>query len=157
MFAYCNNNPVAYVDSNGNLPISAVVAIVLGALVVGTVIQNIIAIVRSNNAFEETEDSGEPYSEETEHCDMDEKKMISYIRKIRAQDETLCQNWSEAEMLREMKYHKTVYKILDFVGFSDLGTDENPTLLRRVKETDFETVQTAETYLKRFFGNILYY
>ena len=25
------------------------------------------------------------------------------------------------------------------------------------KETDFETVQTAETYLKRFFGNILYY
>ncbi len=52
-----------------------------------------------------------------------------------------CKNWSKAQMLREMMYHKNLYKYGLFKS--------------RTEYCDFEETQTPKTYIKRIIGNCI--
>ena len=62
------------------------------------------------------------------------------------------QNWSEAEMLRELNYHEDAYPIVVFFG-SDPNVDNS--WADRLEHVDFEKEQTFTTYLRRFLGNMI--
>ena len=61
---------------------------------------------------------------------------INYLKAIGQ-----CENWSKAQMLREMIYHKKLY----WLGYE-------PT---RTIYTDFEKKQTLKTYIRRILGNCI--
>ena len=96
-------------------------------------------------------------SETTSGLSIDES--IAYIRYIREQvltdidskNDNLYQDWTEAEMLREMLYHDRIYRMFEFFGLKEIGWAQ------RAKVVDFEEEQTFSTYLKRSIGNIFFW
>lgn len=88
--------------------------------------------------------------ESEKDVELSREEELSYIRKIRSNDEEIAKNWTEAQMLREMEYHKRGYNL--FVNFGDsLG------VVNRFQMTDFEQKQTFKTYLCRGIGNCFFW
>ncbi len=177
MYAYCMNNPIMNVDSNGYMATwlklafvavavvavtaVAVAAVGINVVVVATVVyavgSNVVAVVDSKKycdnsdveamdaeRFKEIQDS-----KKTVGLSREEK--LAYIRYLRAGNEDLRENWTEAEMLREFEYHDKVY----FISSNILGIPDSDTPSFNTKKVDFETEQTLRTYLFRFFGNMI--
>ena len=157
MFAYCNNNPVMYVDYTGEflLPVLIVCGIVAVVTAVGI---NKYKINKSEEivANNTTPAMGEEFSnydgEEEPTYGMTTDEKMGFIRKIRNDDSTIKSNWSEADMLREIEYHETGYRIVVFFG-SD--PDKEGSLADRLEHVNFEEKQNFTTYFRRFFGNLL--
>ena len=82
---------------------------------------------------------------------MTNEEKVSYIRKVREQNVMVANNWTEAEMLREMWYHDRGYEIS--IAFGIKPSTEG-SLAYRFNHVDFETEQTFRTYLYRFIGNM---
>ena len=82
----------------------------------------------------------------------DEK--ISFINYIRENNDTVAENWTTAQMLREFEYHESFYNTLTFFGVEadEEGEGIDYTAFR-LRYVDFEPEQTTETYLRRFIGN----
>ena len=158
MFAYCGNNPVMFVDYSGEFPILiAAIAIVSAWIVsanIGTVIASEIYVSASNvepisdDVFQKYNDPDEPT------YGMSHEKRLAYIRRIRLEDPEISKNWTEAEMMREMTYHDSMYEI--FVLFKS-DPSQKGTYAYRTKHVDFEKEQTTKTYLRRFIGNIAWW
>ena len=91
-------------------------------------------------------------NKETSHVGMSITMKIAYIRQARQDDPEISQNWTEAEMLREMMYHEAAYHIAVFFG---INPEEEDSLADRLRHTDFEVPQTLDTYLKRILGNTI--
>ena len=142
MFAYCGNNPVNRVDPTGKI----------------WFLINLFKIIKSNLivANNDTPAMGDEFDNYTDSeaptygMTIDEK--MAYIRRIRLNNDTIKDNWSEAAMLREMEYHETGYRIAVFIG-SDPDTEG--TWAYRLKHVNFEEEQNFTTYVRRFFGNLL--
>ena len=143
MFAYCGNNPVNRVDPTGEI---------------WSLVINLFKIIKSNVivANNDTPAMGEEFDNYTDSeaptygMTIDEK--MAYIRRIRLNNDTIKDNWSEAAMLREMEYHETGYRIAVFFG-SDPKKEKS--LADRLEHVDFEKEQNFITYFRRFYGNLL--
>ena len=85
---------------------------------------------------------------------MTEEERIAYIRRTREiweeKKDQRFDEWTEAEMLREITYHDKAYRIVDFLGLEDTGLGDS------LISVDFEEKQTAITYIRRIIGNILW-
>ena len=95
-------------------------------------------------------------SEDTSGMTRDEQ--LSYVRKTREvwqngneASQKLVDEWSEADMIREIVYHNRAYRLLKRIGPEDTG------LGNRVKMVNFENEQNFETYLRRFAGNLMFW
>ncbi len=142
-----------YVDPSGE-GIFFIIIMVAAALVISANIAAIISseiMVNESNAeimgdeeYQTIKDSGTTYG-------MTMGKRISYIRRVRADNENLFRNWSEADMLREMVYHDEALDIFTF-----FGSDPNNTKSKahQAKWVDFESKQNFKTYFRRFIGNL---
>lgn len=177
MYAYCMNNPIMNVDSNGYMATwlklafvavavvavtaVAVAAVGINVVVVATVVyavgSNVAAVIDSkkycDNSDVEAMDAERfqeiEISDKTVGLSREEK--LAYIRYLRAGDEALRDNWTEAEMLREFEYHDKVY----FISSNILGIPDSDSPSSNTMKVDFEAEQTLRTYLFRFFGNMI--
>jgi len=181
MYTYCANNPVMYIDITGYIPswlklalvavaVVAVVAVAIAAVGIGVVAaatviyavaSNISEIVQTENFIDDNNDIGAMTSEEYSSVIADgntiglsEAEKLAYIRYLREYGDnagSLCENWTEGQMLREFNYHDQAYYFFhDWLGISD---NEFPS--SNTKYVDFENPQTARTFIFRFFGNMI--
>ena len=159
MFAYCNNDPVNNVDPAGDNP-WIVIGIIIGVVIVATMAINIYQIIETNIIISNSKASpmnDEDFSKYSGRNDptygMTDDEQIAYIRKIRENNLDIANNWTEAEMLRELRYHESAY----FISVNLLGSDPEVegSLAYRLKHVDYESEQTFETYLRRVIGNLL--
>ena len=159
MYAYCNNNPVMYVDYDGDLPWPIVV---IGSFLLGMATGATIGNIHSSNLDvknidvepmdDKTFETMDGYDESTYGLSTEEK--IAYIRRFRIEKPKIAANWTEAQMLREFNYHDRGYELAILLG-SD-PTVEN-TYAFRFNHVDFEKKQTFETYLFRIVGNCMFW
>ena len=162
MFAYCDNNPVMKVDYTGEVgffEVLAKIAKVVVATVVTTAAVNIYAVVESNiyvknsdvEAMEAEEYKRISKADDTTGLSREEK--LSYIRAFRLDEDNKrkCENWSEAQMLREYEYHDKGFKLAVLFG-SDPDIEDS--VADRFQHVDFEENQTIGTYVKRYIGNL---
>ena len=54
-------------------------------------------------------------------------------------------------MMREIVYHDRAYRLLDFVNM------EKTSFAARLKHVDFEVEQDFTTYVRRMFGNLMFW
>ena len=202
LYAYCGNNPVMYIDPNGQFAISsfligvgvsaligavaggvanaalgqdivsgivsgavigslfglgiglsAGVATVAGTATIGSVaasgittlvgVAQVAAIVDSHiqvNKYSDAIWEGSVYRIPSTNFDTAEKR-VAYINAIYGNHKD---NWTKAQLYRELKYHyagENIFIIKDLFS----SNFEHP---------DIETVQTFRAYVLRFFGNI---
>ena len=159
-YAYCGNNPVMRVDPTGEFW-SIIAAVVLSVFIganVGTIIASEMTVAdksiepMSDEQFNAIESSGD-----TSGLTLDEQ--LAYVRKYRInvlQDDNLdndqiVDNWSEADMMREIVYHDRAYRLLEFVNM------EKTSFATRLKYVNFETEQDFTTYVRRMFGNLMFW
>ena len=169
MFAYCYNNPVNYSDDNGNAPLLLIATIVLGIGLVTSAALNVAAIIDSNKIVQENSnnamdiDTFKDINEKKDTSGLSEDEQLEYVKALRESwiDETnedIIDNryntWSEAEMLREIRYHNKAYKI-----FVALGSDPNKenSLAYHAKYVDYEHEKTWQTYVFRYVGNCIFW
>ena len=160
MYAYCNNNPVNFLDCSGEFASFIGIVIFVVALVttvvicgnIGTVIASEISV--SNIDVEPMNDETfEKYTKDTDSTyGMSLEEKMSYIKKIRLIDTKIAENWSEAEMLREITYHDSMFELMIFLG---KNPNEKGTLAYQANHVDFEKEQTFKTYFRRFIGNAI--
>jgi RHS repeat-associated protein len=178
MYAYCANNPIMNVDSNGYMAtwlklalvaLAVVAAVVVAIAVVGigvvvatseiySIGSNIAEIIRTETFINKNSDveamTKEEYTSviaDKKTVGLSEKEKLAFIRFIRESDETIYQNWTEGQMLREFNCHDKVYNLSkNLLGIPD---EEFPS--QNTKYVDFEKKQTIRTYLFRFFGNMI--
>jgi len=160
MYSYCNNNPVNFCDPSGDLPLWLGVALIATAAAATYVlVANIVAVVSSNDAVEDknyTNMDDETfyriyYDEDAPTYGMTEDEQKSYISKYREKNiNDVTSNWTEAQMLREMKYHDSAYELVTFLGSDPM---EKGTWAYRLKHVSFESKQDFTTYARRIIGN----
>ena len=109
-------------------------------------------IVANNNTPAMGEEFSHYDGEEDPTYGMTTDEKMAFIRRIRNNNDTIKSNWSEADMLREIEYHETGYRIAVFFG-SDPNKEDS--LADRLEHVNFEKEQTFKTYFRRFFGNLL--
>ena len=80
---------------------------------------------------------------------MDIIDSIAYIRKVREKNQLIAENWTEAEMLRELQYHQKGYYISEFLVDPFRYSDN-------LVKVDFEEDKKFMTYFKRYIGNCLW-
>ena len=165
LFAYCQNDPVNQVDPTGHMPrwlekvvtvAAAVVAVVIAPIVI---VLNIVAIVKSNNYVEETGDLSsvletEHYNEEVKNGvgNLTKEEQLAYVRNLKNNDnDGDYTDWTEAEMLREVSYHAKGYQVLKFFGLGETR------FAKRLTHVDFEKKQNWETYVRRIYGNMMFW
>ena len=157
MYAYCNNNPIKYVDPSGELLWEILVTVVatvvaIASANIGTIIASEITV--SDKSIEPMDDDTfakyDDDAETTSGMTMDEK--VAYIRRLRESDSTLAQNWTEGEMIRELSYHESASEFLSLFGCDTSVKDSIP---YRLNHVDYESEQTFLTYLFRFIGNAI--
>ena len=162
MFAYCGNNPVMRVDPNGEGWILVVVVVAL-AIVDFAIESNINAIISSNIMASNDEvkpmddETYSKYDQDTESTGgMSYEERIAYVRKVREgwkiDSPSKLDEWSEAEMLRELDYHEDACAILVFFG-ADVTVEGS--WAYRLNHVSFEVKQTFTTYARRFVGNMI--
>ena len=157
MFAYCGNNPVMYVDYTGKSPIFI-------ALIVLIVIN--IKVVRESEEFVQNNDiapmdderylfiegikDGNDIKNDGNTSGLSKEEQLAYVRRKR-QDWNAEKNneWSEADMMREIAYHVNFYHLLECLGW------QNCNLASRPRYVDYEDQQDFRTYLFRFIFNPL--
>ena len=158
MFAYCGNNPVMRVDPNGEgwILVALFVILVVVDIAVSANIGVVIAsnIMASNDEVKPMDDETySKYDEDHEStCGMSNEERLAYVRKIRIDNPNIANNWTEAEMLRELEYHDDACQVL--VLFKADVTKKG-TLAYQLNHVDFEVEQTSTTYTRRFIGNII--
>lgn len=76
------------------------------------------------------------------------EEQIAFIRYVRNVNPKIAENWSEADMLRELQYHERGYYLCEKIGdpFKYCGN---------LIKVDYEEEQNFKTYFRRFFGNLL--
>jgi RHS repeat-associated protein len=160
-YAYCNNNPVMYIDPTGEIFIGPALLIVSSIVVLTPIVINIFTIIYSENVVADldvepmSDDILGNYDDDNDSTyGMSNEEKVSYIRRIRQEDENLASNWSEADMLREMWYHDRGYELTTFFG-SDPSVEGS--LSYRFNHVHFESEQTFLTYLYRFAGNLAFW
>ena len=149
-----------YVDHTGELPflLSLVIAAAVGWIIgsnIGAVIGSNIAVSNSDTAPMDDEEFEKIHDKDTSNLSTEEQ--IAYERRVRENwlnddinsNDYMVNEWSEADMVREIKYHDRAYQILVFIGL------ENTTLATRAKSVDFEPKQNAQTYIFRIIGNAM--
>ena len=158
MYAYCGNNPVNRIDPTGEFWNNIVAFVV--KIVVFVVCKNIEAVIESEQAVSDNTiapmDDGIYQSKvkDQDTSNMTEEERIAYIRRTqedwKTNNDQRLNEWTEAEMLREITYHDNVYRLFDILDMetTDLG--------KRAKYVDFEEKKTAITYIRRIIGNILW-
>ena len=77
------------------------------------------------------------------------KDQIAYIKMFRKENPDIAKKWSEAQMLREMKYHDAAYNISESLG-DIFGISDN------CIKVDFEEDIKLITYMRRIIGNLLW-
>ena len=178
MYAYCNNNPVMYVDPTGEfltIPFTIVIAKIGAAYVAVAAIElaavaligNVASVISSNIIVEKLDNTEsmeqDAFNELTDEenkdkstNDMNAKERMAFINAIKeyglGDENPYRENWTKAEMYREMKYHDAWHEIFVFFG-SD--PNKEGTYAYRTKYVDFESEKTFKTYLFRFVGNII--
>lgn len=126
------------------------------AAIGATVGANIATIVESNNYVNNCDvemmddESFNDIVKSGTDIGLSREQKLSYIRRIRATNETLAENWTEGQMLREMEYHERGYRLFKVFG-------ESFSLVDRFKKTDFEEQQTFKSYFYRFIGNTFFW
>ena len=160
LYAYCGNNPVMRVDPNGNFFsfFTGIASILNTWFVVG----NAGAVVSSNIAVSNQDippmdkERFDAILKAKDTSNLTREEQIAFVRRQRevwAEDEELSyllDEWSEADMLREIAYHDRAYRALDAWG---LGKTD---LAERAKKVDFESTQNWLTYTLRSIGNMLF-
>lgn len=154
---------VAIVASGGVAVIATKVAI--GAAVTGlaaAVAGNIAAINESETTIEKY-DNIDAMSEEryNEICSAETiygstgnttglsiEEQIAFIIYVRNVNPKIAENWSEADMLRELQYHERRYYLCEKIGDPFKYCDN-------LIKVDYEEEQNFKTYFRRFFGNLL--
>ena len=161
LYAYCGNNPVMHIDPLGEwwfITAIAVVATVVAAVVAVVAVTNVAAVVITN--IETANSDVEAMDDETfakysnpdaTTAGMTKDEQIAYIRRKRQDDSEIAKNWTEAQMLRELRYHEKLLPVVEFFG-SDRSEDGS--LAYRLNHVDFEPEQTFETYFRRIIGNV---
>ena len=164
MYAYCGNNPINRVDETGEAwwwVVLAVVVVVAAAAIganVGVIIGS--EIIASNESIQSMDD--ETFNEINEAEDtsgLTRDEQLAYVRKYRdnilndedPNNDEFINNWSEADMMREIVYHDRGYRFLDFFGW------ENTSVGKRLKYVNFEPDQNFKTYARRFVGNLMFW
>ena len=127
-----------------------------GAAIGATVGANIATIIESNNYVNNCDvemmddESFNDIVKSGTDIGLSREQKLSYIRRIRATNETLAENWTEGQMLRKMEYHERVYRLFKVFG-------ESFSIVDRFKKTDFEERQTFKSYFYRFIGNTFFW
>lgn len=181
MYAYCNNNPVMYVDPNGEFLIPTLLTIASSAVATGifttttavatgvaiggtavalSPITNIATVIKSNIEVKNSDvaamsdEEFKKYKNESDStAGMTDSEQIAYIRKVRETDSDIRSNWTEAQMLRELRYHEKGYDIITSINFSFYKKDEFTNQLNHV---NFEPKQTFKTYARRIIANTFF-
>ena len=177
LFVYCNNNPVMYVDPDGNdfwgnfwkvvgavigsgigavigyfignIPGAIFIGLIGGALgvLLATFIETEIYVATSNVIADDTVYNG------SETYSMTRDEALAYIRWLREKSEyaeSYKKNWTEGQMLREWQYHKTGYNL-----FKWQNDEDRRTLAHHFKDAHFEEEQNFGSYILRILGNLL--
>ena len=172
MFAYCNNNPVMYVDPNGELLLEFLTLLAVCSSTASAALPIALPkIIKANTeVYVETEkavatsnvepmgdETFKQYDEEKEStCCMSREEQIAYIRKVRLNaikaEKNWVNNWTEGEMLRELIYHEKGYRIAVFLGFDP---NEKDSLANRLKYVNYEEEQNFISYFFRIVGNAI--
>ena len=63
---------------------------------------------------------------------MTRDQQLAYVRRIRQGDDKIANNWTEAEMMREIVYHDRGYRLMRAFGLEETETGE------RLSFVDFE-------------------
>ncbi len=186
MFAYCNNNPVMYVDPMGNFSWRSVLSI-LTTVVVSSIVAPLVplviptgeitttiatsVVVTANTAsvvkteVEVRNSDVEPMSNE-EFAKYDDKEestagmtneqQIAYVRKLKEIDSKKkipeLTQWSEAQMLRELRYHEVGLSVV--IAFGGDPTIQG-TRAYQLNHVDFEKNKNLETYIRLIIGNVI--
>ena len=162
MFAYCNNNPVMYVDPNGNASLLFWIVVCIIGLNYGAILESELATATDDVApmdddtFEKINEPIDEYGGDSSGLTKDEQ--LAYVRKVREvwmtdddpYNDYMLDEWSEADMVREIAYHDSMYQI-----FSEMGL-EQITLAKQARFVDFESQQNFKTYARRNVGNLVY-
>ena len=123
------------------------VALVLGANITAVIASNITVMDKSITK----ETVAVTTSQEDGTSGLTNEQQLAYIRDVRSKDKIVADNWSEAEMMREIAYHDRGYRFLKSIG---LGNCE---LAEKLRWVGFEKKQTFITYLRRFLGNLMFW
>lgn len=162
MFAYCNNNPVMYVDPNGNASLLFWIVVCIIGLNFGAILESELATATDDVApmdddtFEKINEPIDEYGGDSSGLTKDEQ--LAYVRKVREvwmtdddpYNDYMLDEWSEADMVREIAYHDSMYQI-----FSEMGLDQI-TLAKQARFVHFESQQNYKTYARRNIGNLVY-
>ena len=162
MFAYCNNNPVMYVDPNGNASWLFWIVVCIIGLNYGAILESELATATDDVApmdddtFEKINEPIDEYGGDSSGLTKDEQ--LAYVRKVREvwmtdddpYNDYMLDEWSEADMVREIAYHDSMYHI-----FSEMGLEQIH-MAKQARFVDFESQQNFKTYARRNVGNLVY-
>ena len=84
---------------------------------------------------------------------MTDSEQIAYIRRVRENNSKIYSNWTEAQMLRELRYHEKGYDILTSINISFNKKDE---VTYQLNHVDFEEKQNFKTYARRIIANTFF-
>ena len=159
MYAYCGNDPINRVDPTGEWwQIVAVVAAVIIGANVGTIIAS--EITASDESIQSMDDETfNKINEAEDTSGLTRDEQLAYVRKYRdnilndedTDNDQFIDNWSEADMMREIVYHDRAYRLLDLIGL------ENTSVGERLRYVSFEQDQNFTTYARRLVGNIMFW
>ena len=150
-----------YVDYSGNFSLLIAIVVIVAATLITVVETNIDAVIESNinmsnstvEPMDETKFDNLIDAKNTTGLTLEEE--IAFVKRQRIvwaeKDETrhLLDEWTEAEMLREISYHNNVYSFLSFLGLEECDWAESAKLV------EFESNQNFKTYARRAIGNLL--
>ena len=159
MYAYCTNNPVKYVDYTGRKEEDTILLLLL-----------IYFFAKNSEAKDKSEEAvsnpnihamSKEQAENIKYVSelSDTKTQIEYIKYLKQNDaDNEYANWTEAEMLREIKYHYTLFQVVLFFDPNAIEKIESleyseESFQNRVSKVNFESEQTTTTYIRRFIGN----
>ena len=156
LYAYCSNNPVMYVDPTGEIAwwVVAIIVVVAVVAIINTKAVAITNIEADNNDVDAMDDEtfAKHDDEKETTAMMSRDEQIAYIRRIRQDNPVIAENWSEAQMIRELRYHEALLPIATLFG-SD--PSEEGSLAFRLNHVGFEEEQTFKTYFRRIIGNVV--
>ena len=159
LYAYGLNNPVMYVDPTGHFPVWAIVLLAVATVAVLYVaVAETMAVIESIGAVEKYRgaqfEEGEYGAILTSKGEIDSAKLVDaetrmkVVNQIWEEKPDLHNNWTKAQLYRELKYH--------YAGTIVFNNDLCRKLHDSAKSPYIESEQTFfESYVRRFLGNLI--